>query len=555
MIHVEHLSLSFAEDESKNILHDVSFDLDDGEMMMLLGPSGCGKSTLTYCLNGIYPRELDGQMKGTVTVLGKVVQDQKPGELSKHIGVVFQDPESQFCMLTVEDEIAFGLENLQIPRAHMEGKIEEVLQLVHLSDYKEATISSLSGGQKQKVALACVLALEPDILVLDEPTANLDPLATKEFINTIQWLQQQKQIGIIVIEHQLEGWASFIDRAHLLSKDGHTIFDGSLSKAIQLYGYKLQEQGISIPTVTQYALSAAKHQKRTYKRIPLTTEQFVSSVSYIDASIFQRKLKKGREQEQTILSASNLQFHKQGKSIIHDVDLTLKKQEFVAIVGANGSGKTTLSRLLAGIDSPTVGEITLHQRPLATWKEKQLRQEIGYVFQNPEHQFITDCVYDEIAYSLRIRCFQENDIQAQVNRILSYCKLEGLQHRHPYTLSQGQKRRLSVATMIVDDQQLLFLDEPTFGQDAASTRKIMDLLQERYENGTTVVMITHDMDLVDQYADRVIVVQSGGIVADESPIALWERPYLEQWFIEYPTRIQLQQKMEESYDDYATQST
>ncbi|API92641.1 putative HMP/thiamine import ATP-binding protein YkoD [Virgibacillus pantothenticus] len=542
MIQVNELSLWF-EGHEQAVISKLSFHLNAGETMLLLGPSGSGKSTLTCCLNGIYPRELDGKTEGKVRIFDKNVQATKPGEISKHVGVVFQDPESQFCMLTVEDEIAFGLENINTPREKIAAKIDEALQLVHLTEHREATIHSLSGGQKQKLALSCVLALEPDFVILDEPTANLDPLAKQEFIQTMKTIQQEKKIGLIVIEHQLEGWVTFIQRACILSRQGQCIFDGSLTEAITKHAPLLQSQGIALPPITELVLNAAANKQATFTSIPLTYDDFSAHVSYLDQQYLDKPPARNQNTK-AALEAHHLNLTKNKRQILQHITCTLERPSFIAITGANGSGKTTLTRLLAGIETPSTGEIYVNHRLLKHWKQKELRQQIGYVFQNPEHQFITDSVFEEIAYTLRLRTYPETTIKEKVFHTLESCQLQGMELRHPYTLSQGQKRRLSVATMIVDEQNILFLDEPTFGQDAASTRELMRLLEERYKNGTTIIMVTHDMDIVDQYADRVIVLENGQIVIDETPEQLWERPCLNKWHLDYPTRIKLKRHLE-----------
>ncbi|WP_099156604.1 ABC transporter ATP-binding protein [Virgibacillus ndiopensis] len=539
LLHVQQLRLRFENQLDKDILSNIDFELKKGETVLLLGPSGCGKSTLTFCLNGLYPRELDGTITGDVFINGKQSTDYKPGELSRHVGVVFQDPETQFCMLTVEDEIAFGLENLNVPQQLMEEKIDNALSLVNMSAFKESAINSLSGGQKQKLALACILAMEPDLLILDEPTANLDPVATKELVATIENLKRQQEFSLIVIEHQLDGWMELVDRTLLLNKNGELFFDGSFRNGIKHILPCLREQGIWLPKVTQYVL---QQDGLNEDFIPLTIGEFANQSHYWQQPICNTAPQKKRNVEE-FLEINDISWVKNNNTIIQNVSANFYKGEFVAIVGANGSGKTSLSRLLAGIQKPTSGTIQLNGKPLDDWKEETLRDEIGYVFQNPEHQFVTNSVYEEVAFSLHLKRMNTREINKQVSSILKVCQLSELENEHPYSLSQGQKRRLSVATMIVDQQHMLILDEPTFGQDTQSTMELMKLLWERHKQGTTIVMITHDMEIVHHYAERVIVINNGEIVADCNPNELWKQPKvtLNAWQLDYPIQVQLQQ--------------
>ncbi|WP_281975758.1 ABC transporter ATP-binding protein [Halobacillus litoralis] len=537
ILRTENLSLSY-EDCVTPVLQDVSLSIMEGDDMLILGPSGSGKSSFTHCLNGLYPRELDGEMSGEVWVHGKRTNDYQPGEISKHIGVVFQDPETQFCMLTVEDEVAFGLENLSMPLNAMRAKVEEVLTWVGLLEYKEKTIAQLSGGQKQKLALACVLAMEPEVLILDEPTANLDPIATREFIGLLRYLKQHLSLTLVVIEHQLEGWVEILDRVFILQMDGSVYYDGPLQEGLLHSAPALQQQGISLPYATKQALS-----HNWCGDLPLTIADYVASGG--DFPVVEEK---AAEQTEKWLATRNIGW----KKILNGIDLAIHKKEWIAIVGANGSGKTSFSKLLAGITKPSSGKITLHDRTLSKWSEQQLRSEIGYVFQNPEHQFITDSVFEEVAFGLKVEGIHESRLQEVVHSTLQLCRLDGLENQHPFLLSQGQKRRLSVATMIVSDQRMLFLDEPTFGQDATSTVSLMDLLQEKHKQGTTIIMITHDMDLVDRFATRVVVMEKGTIAFDKPPEILWKHQDLEKYSIEKPPRITMTEMIEERKRSYVS---
>ncbi|WP_330949353.1 ABC transporter ATP-binding protein [Virgibacillus sp. MG-45] len=536
-LQVNQLHVRYDFSSNRDTLNAVNFELLEGESILLLGPSGCGKSTLTYCLNGLYPRELDGEMQGDVIINGKRTTDYRPGELAQHVGVVFQDPETQFCMLTVEDEVAFGLENIRIPKMKIAKKIDVALELVGLMPFKKATISSLSGGQKQKLALACILALEPKLLILDEPTANLDPMAAMELIETIRSIKVQTGCSLIIIEHQLDGWTELAERCVLLNNDGTIFYDGPLRGAINHKRPLLQKEGIWLPRVANYVLP---YHNKTLP-IPLTLSAFACQAEQYKPAYWDNNIMPKQTYKQALLVANQIAYSKRKKKIIQNVSINIYHGDFVAIIGSNGSGKTTLSRLLAGIEQPSEGSILLKNKQLASWQEKELRDNIGYVFQNPEHQFITDSVFEEVAYSLRLKELSDEVIKTKTMEMLDNCGLTNLKNHHPFHLSQGQKRRLSVATMLIDNQAMLILDEPTFGQDALSNRELMHLLSERHKTGTTIVMITHDMDLVYEHATRVIVMNQGEIAVNCEPEHLWAKSekLLQQWQLTLPTPIQL----------------
>ncbi|WP_236694073.1 ABC transporter ATP-binding protein [Sporosarcina globispora] len=514
------------EGENKPVFQNVDFSLYPGEAVLLLGPSGCGKSTLAYCLNKLYPEAVDGKLDGAILYKGKMLEEFRPGEINQHIGIVFQDPESQFCMTTVEDELAFGLENMKTPPEEIGNKIDKALELVHLLPYKHAQIHTLSGGQKQKLALACVLSLKPEVLILDEPTANLDPASSYELTSIIRELKKDQSFSLVIIEHKLDDWIDLTDRCLVLNREGEILFNGSTADCFNKYAGELQAEGIWLPSSVKAGLLAKKAGIYKGKNLPLTEGELIAGLVNPNAALQildNRKIPPPGLKEQIILSVKNLSFNKDGKELLKNISFSVKKGEFVAIAGSNGSGKTTLSRLLAGLYTPSNGDILYHDRHLSLWKEQDLRQRLGYVFQNPEHQFIADTVYDEIAFSLKIRRMPDADIKKMVQTSLQQVHL--LQHAdmHPFSLSQGQKRRLSVASMLVNEQELLLLDEPTFGQDANTARELMALMEEKIRRGGSVVMITHDMEILHSCADKVIVLSDGEKIYEGLPDDLWKK--------------------------------
>ncbi|PAE44531.1 ABC transporter ATP-binding protein [Bacillus sp. 7884-1] len=513
--------------EEVDIFTDLTFSIERNQSLLLLGPSGSGKSTLAFCLNKLYPEAVDGVLKGDLSFEGKKLDDFKPGELNQKIGIVFQDPESQFCMLTVEEEVAFGLENFHVPRAEMEAKIDRALELVGLQAEKKTTIHTLSGGQKQKLAIACVLVLQPEVIILDEPTANLDPLSSSDLVDTIARLKKERPFTLIVVEHKLDDWVELIDRCLVLDSSATILFDGTPEQCFGEFAPFLKKEGIWLPKVVEAALTAKKSGVYKGERLPLRNHELLSGLQ--DPAAFLKKEIKIMPNSEPILEVNGLY----ARGHLKNVSLTIHKGELTVLVGANGSGKTTLSKCLAGLVPLSQGEIHFLDVPLSKWKEKDLFQLLGYVFQNPEHQFITDSVYEEIAFGLEHR--------ASALAILEKIGLEKHANAHPFSLSQGQKRRLSVATMLVHEQELLILDEPTFGQDANTAYEIMRVLDEK--NGA-VFMITHDMELVDQYADTVHVLDDGELIFSGKPESLWEnQEVVGRARLKLPFRKQLQNEI------------
>lgn len=517
LLEVDQLSVKF-EEENTPTLTDLNFTIQQGDSILLLGPSGSGKSTLTYCLNGLYPKELDGKMSGSISYAGANLEEFKSGKINLEVGTVFQDPETQFCMLSVEDEIAFGLENKKMSPELMESEIDRVLTLVGLQHRRKDQIHTLSGGQKQKLALAAVLALEPRLLILDEPTANLDPAASKDLVETIRHLKEQQDITVLIIEHNIDYWLPIVNRTMLLDQGGSLFFDGDLSDAVNLYDEELQQRGIWLPEAALLAKQA--HLPKPW---PLTIDLLPPDLQ------FQTKTSEVLQKKEQIIQVENAGFRNKEKVLLDIPALTIKQGEFLAITGKNGSGKTLLSRLITGLLKPTAGDIKFLEKKLRRWKTNELYQQVGYVFQNPEHQFLTDSVWEELAFG---QTANEYDIQ----RVLEDIQLAAQAGKHPFTLSQGQKRRLSVATMLVQEPQLLVLDEPTFGQDSHTTEVLMDLIQKQHQRGCTIIMITHDMNLVDRFASRVLIVDQGRIVQDDTPAAVWKRTDLSVYGLSLPAK-------------------
>jgi energy-coupling factor transport system ATP-binding protein len=522
------------EGEAAPVLRNISLRVNRGDFVLILGPSGCGKSTLLYLLNGSVPHILNGTLEGTAVICGKVVADTKVAEFATDVGMVFQDPDAQIINTRVRDEVCFGLENLCRPTDEILICQKEALDYVGLPGFADRSIFELSGGQKQRVSVAAVLAAQPRLLVLDEPTANLDPVGMTEVFAVLARLNRDCGTTIVMVEHRVDELADKVSRVVMMDQ-GAIVFDGSPRGAFSARRVVHSEEADVVPTASWFPqvselamdLAAASRQELLPDQVPLCVEEAVDLCSAwtiptetlamaIDARPTGRSKK-------PLLSIKSLSFgYDRNTPILKKVDLELESSAIVALLGQNGSGKTTLARMLVGINAAPAGAIDLGGKDLSKLGAREIAADIGYVFQNPDHQFVTDQVDEEIAYGLKVRNYSADEIAWRVDDVLGIVDLDRYRHRSPFSLSLGERRRLSVATMLVLEPHLLVLDEPTIGQDHERAQQLMGLmarLRERY--GTTILMITHDVRLVAQWADRALVLRSGEIVFDGTPIELF----------------------------------
>ena len=507
-------------------LHDINLDIYPGERVLIAGPSGSGKSTLAGCVNGLNPFANAGECTGTLTVDGVDAPDSSIFELSRHVGTVLQDPDGQFIGLTVGEDIAFALENDCVPQKEMHQTTRRVAELVGVENHLDHAPHELSGGQKQRVSLAGVMVDQVNILLFDEPLANLDPATGKQAIELIDEIQQKTDTTVLIIEHRLEDvlWRN-VDRIVLMN-DGRILAD--LRPDELLSGSLLAENGIREPLY----LTAMR-----YAGIAITPEKHpahVDTVALDEADT--RRLRSWfhaggprRPDPATtpLLEVRGLNFgYTKGQNTLRDISFSIGRGEMVSIVGRNGAGKSTLSKLICGFETPDSGRILLEGKDLSGENIRRRAQHIGYVMQNPNQMISKTMIFDEVALGLRGSGLSEAEIRARVEDTLKICGLHPFRNWPISALSFGQKKRVTIASVLVQGPELILLDEPTAGQDFKHYTEIMEFLRGLNAEGVTVVMITHDMHLMLEYTPRALVFCDGQLIADRSAAAVLCDPAL-----------------------------
>ena len=554
------------EPEGPAALDEISFSVCAGSLVLILGRSGSGKSTLALNLVGIYPDYMGGRNQGRVLIAdperGLINRrEMAAAERFRCVNMLFQNPEDQIVTLTVEEEVGFALENYLVEPEEIHRRIDDALDLVGLTGFRRRAMLELSGGEKQRVALAAMLALEPAVLILDEPTSNLDPAGTADVLATIDRIRARSGLTVLVIEHEVDEVFHRAD-AVLLVEDRSVKGPWTPREFMAQRGLEVRDDmGLWIPQSSEVALELRARGLNFAGGMPLAGDELIAAVEAlggdlnsptpvtkpgdtavghknpapagrIDAASVGRPDAADRAADaaspvtvsSAVIEVRDVSFAYGDHSVLKGVGFSAHRSELLALVGQNGSGKSTLASLFNGIATPDSGIVLVDGIPTTDYKFAHLARRVAHIFQVPEKQFVRGTVYDEIAHGLRALGLAEDEVEQRTLDCLRTVRLLVRRDASPYVLSHGQKRRLSVAAMVVDEPDVVVLDEPTFGQDYHQARNLMELLRNLAAGGAAVVFITHDMRLVAEYANRTVVLCDGAVAFDGAPEALFASP-------------------------------
>lgn len=526
--------------QAEPTLKNINLTIYSGEKVLIVGPSGSGKSTLANTLNGLIPFNSDGTASGSLKIMGKETNTLSIFELSQMVGTVLQDPDGQFIGLTVAEDIAFSLENRCVPQNTMKASVEKVSNLVGIASHLDATPHSLSGGQKQRTSLAGVLVEDVDILLFDEPLASLDPASGKLAIQLIDELNIETKKTIIIVEHRLEDVLHApVDRIIVMDK-GQILADMTPSELLKTN--LLTQTGIREPLY----ISALK-----FANCDINNAISIDDLNQLNVIPYQEKLEafmnnqkgyvqvevkpEGQPKQASKLSLKSnpiLEFkdvhfsYAKDKPLLQDINFKIHRGDMVSIVGKNGAGKSTLSKLICGFYKPTRGKLLLNGLDMQKLSIKERAAKIGMVMQNPNQMLSKPMLYDEVALALRLQGLDETQVKQRVHDTLKVCGLYPMRNWPISALSYGQKKRVTIAAILVSNPDLLILDEPTAGQDFKHYTELMEFLKSLNEKGITILMITHDMHLMLEYTSRSIVLSDGKVQADSTPIQVLSNPKL-----------------------------
>jgi energy-coupling factor transport system ATP-binding protein len=491
---IENLSFRYR-DRQGAAIHNISFDAKSGEVLLIAGASGCGKTTLIRCINGLIPRSYKGELSGRITVLGEEVKDWPLSRISQKIGTVLQDPERQILGTKVLNEVAFGLENLGMPRAEIYQRVQAALDILEISHLSDRDTFTLSGGEKQKVALAGVVAMEPSILLLDEPLASLDPASAWDSLNTIRLLANQG-MTVLMVEHRVEDVLRIQPERVMFMSDGEIRYLGNLSGLSKVVNYR----EVKLP-----AEDIVERAKEDPAPVKLTL--LPGAASAADISL----------ETNALVKFEDVAFgYESEREVLHGINLEIKRGDIIAVLGPNAAGKTTFVKHAIGLLKPKSGRVLVNGQDTRQLSVAEIARTLGYVFQSPSHMLFAPTVREELSFGPQNLKHSKEEIEQEVKEALRIVNLSDKEQDPPLALSFGQQKRVSIAAILAMRSRILVMDEPTAGQDYQNYMNFMDSILQ-LPGFEAVLFITHDVDLAVIFANRVLIINDGQLIADGKP--------------------------------------
>ena len=529
IVKVEDLSYTYPNSDEPAI-KDINLDIEAGEFVLLTGPSGCGKTTFCRTLNGLIPKFYNGTISGKVTVNGLDVSEHSTMVLAQSVGLIFQNPDNQIFALTVEKDIAFGLENLGKSKEEMYKEIDWAAETTGIEKLRNRATHELSGGQKQRLTIAGILAMHPKIIVMDEPTSFLDPVGAEHIFDVLNTLNKEHGMTIIIIEHRIDIAAKYVDRIIVFDK-GMVRSDGRPEDILSNEDTRLL--GVGIPRILELA-KRFNASGPLFPTLPLSANNFYEQVSgklslrdipRVKDSIPDDLLAlAGEHHHSPLIEAKDLCFEYSGNvKALRGVNLTINKNDFVAIMGENGAGKTTLVKHFNGLLRPKSGSLTVDGENISKKSVAQLARRIGLVFQNPDDQLFEESVEKEIGFALHNFGFKQDMIDKRVTWALNLLDITQYRDKSPFTLSGGERKRVAMASVLAWDPEILVLDEPTIGQDYGQKERLRHFLNQLRTQGKTVVIVTHDVEFVAESQPHIVLMAQGNVVAEGSTKEIMNR--------------------------------
>lgn len=543
-IKIENLTFTYKNAEAP-ALQNINLTVKRGKFTVIMGRTGAGKSTLTMLFNGIIPQVKDGHVEGSVISGGLDVSKYRVQTIAKQLGLVVQDPETQIFGRTVQEDVAFGPRNYLVCREEILERIADALHMVRLDGYENRQTSQLSGGERQRLAIAGILVMKPSIIVLDEPTAELDPIGREEIYSTMRGLLADNGITVVTVEHSSQEISEKADEIVVLD-DKHIVWQGDPRiffrniELVRQYGIKPLPMSLVGWELYQKGLIAQSD-------IPLSVDDAYTCITTLLSSRALRPVDRGAPYTpgDPLIELKDVTFrYDNGKTALDGVSLRINEGDYLALIGQNGAGKTTLAKLFNSLHKPCTGTVTVCGRDTRNEEPNTLSQFIGYVFQNPDNQIFSTSVYKEMEFGLKNAGIDPEESDRRIREVAGLLGLTSVLEENPFSLGKGQRQRLAVASILVLKPKILVVDEPTTGQDWDGIQNMMKFIDELHAAGTTIVIITHDMDVVARHANRTVVMSHGKIIADgDTRSVMSEAEVLEKAYITRPQIVQLSDRL------------